>query len=831
MSNSSLNPKRLKDLRLAGFKALEGEVHIPLDGDVVLIYGPNGSGKTSILSAIEWALTGAVGDLASFKRDYPGCLRHTSHTGQTWVSLAYADSEGVEHTATQALQAGVDEPGTLTEAQLSRWFVERCYLSQTRLGRLLEAHQNKSSSTQSEFVRFLTALLGLDWVDNLVTGLEKSARADTLQASFGVLRDLDKRITQAEVHFKTTAQEVQGLADDVGERVAAIASMLDQSGFGDCEHRISSVPVEEATAYIVNDLALRVAASESLARGEMKAMQRRVGLARALAAEAETYAGTTGDVEELQSELTGALEDQKSDLSAISLVWQAIESGLPGLRASNLQVADQPVVEFPPYSQCHSLLSQAERDLRQQAQEAASLGALSESLGKTVSELECTIASAEAPASESLTRLEEQSRLLAQIVGVISGTVCPVCERDFSEVSDRPLAESVRDRLATLGTQVEGWRVEIELRVAAMANLEKARQELAVVSRRRSDMEDPEALGKRLHDTTARLSQLAGVEAKWVAYEDRLKHVKSLASRLEAALNASAQMRDLLSRLDQMSSDSGIALIQIDSKARFEEFLSRTQAACATAERRASSISELGAAVTGLARISEEVATAKANLEEAAGSLAALKEHKAATDELSAEAKLVFQRAGRMRADAVERLFSQEFNRIWADMFARLAADEKFIPSGTLKLLRNRLQFDLQAKVPNADDCYSLASILSAGNLNTAALTLFLTLHLMEEPLMPLVILDDPVQSMDDVHLLNFASLLRGLSRDAGRQVVVAVHERALFEYLKAELHPSAPNRSMIAVEISPATDPARSRIQSSQYAWEGDSLAFAASS
>lgn len=39
------------------------------------------------------------------------------------------------------------------------------------------------------------------------------------------------------------------------------------------------------------------------------------------------------------------------------------------------------------------------------------------------------------------------------------------------------------------------------------------------------------------------------------------------------------------------------------------------------------------------------------------------------------------------------------------------------------------------------------AAMLSTGNLNTAALTLFLALHLSVKPQLPWLILDDPVQS------------------------------------------------------------------------------------
>jgi len=49
-------------------------------------------------------------------------------------------------------------------------------------------------------------------------------------------------------------------------------------------------------------------------------------------------------------------------------------------------------------------------------------------------------------------------------------------------------------------------------------------------------------------------------------------------------------------------------------------------------------------------------------------------------------------------------------------------------------------------------------TMLSAGNLNTAAFTLFLALHLTVTPKIPWLLIDDPVQSMDEVHISQFAT-------------------------------------------------------------------------
>ncbi|GMA74929.1 hypothetical protein GCM10025880_13460 [Methylorubrum aminovorans] len=92
--------------------------------------------------------------------------------------------------------------------------------------------------------------------------------------------------------------------------------------------------------------------------------------------------------------------------------------------------------------------------------------------------------------------------------------------------------------------------------------------------------------------------------------------------------------------------------------------------------------------------------------------------------------------------------------------------------------------------------------MLSAGNLNTAALTLFLALHLSVDARLPCLVIDDPVQSMDEVHIAQFAALLRTFSKQMRRQVVIAVHERSLFDYLALELSPAFEGDRLYVIEL-----------------------------
>lgn len=157
-----------------------------------------------------------------------------------------------------------------------------------------------------------------------------------------------------------------------------------------------------------------------------------------------------------------------------------------------------------------------------------------------------------------------------------------------------------------------------------------------------------------------------------------------------------------------------------------------------------------------------------------------------------------------VRGDIIRREFNDRLNRLWRDLFIRLAPNEPFVPAFKIpEVTTHRLQPRLITEHRGGGSGGTPGAMLSAGNLNTAALTLFIALHLTVPAQRPWMILDDPVQSMDDVHIANFAALLRILAKEHGRQVMIAVHDRHLFEYLRLELSPAYPEDSLLALELS----------------------------
>lgn len=71
---------RLTSMTLSNFRGFTGEQTVDLDGDVVIVSGPNGTGKTTLLDALQWLMVG----------DVPRLRRAALTTNEDVVSSRYA---------------------------------------------------------------------------------------------------------------------------------------------------------------------------------------------------------------------------------------------------------------------------------------------------------------------------------------------------------------------------------------------------------------------------------------------------------------------------------------------------------------------------------------------------------------------------------------------------------------------------------------------------------------------------------------------------------------------------------------------------------------------
>jgi DNA repair exonuclease SbcCD ATPase subunit len=347
-------------------------------------------------------------------------------------------------------------------------------------------------------------------------------------------------------------------------------------------------------------------------------------------------------------------------------------------------------------------------------------------------------------------RSEQLTQLAALAIPLLAET-CPVCEQD---INPSQIAQSLQKRASDSGDLLALREAANRAETIVREAEEKHRQaetESSAVSTRRKQVT---ALAER--DQTAATSLLAGLR--------RLTTVGLAVS--ETPQEERIALEDALPTLEAL----GQAL---------ERLLTTLQLAPAEDERRR---------LEGdLASLKELEATRRVRTEELA-----LRQ----TEAKSLQDATVNSRVGvgSRRVEALRPLI--------ADIYSRLDPH----PSFTLldvehDVYRARGTMTAVAKDPTTGRSANPVLVFSSSQANIAALSYFLALGWAAgEAGLPFVLLDDPLQSMDDVNVLGFSDLCRFIRTD--RQFVISTHERRFAGLLERKLAPRSADESTLLISF-----------------------------
>ena len=787
---------RIQSVTVRDFRSIRGSITVELDAPVVLIHAPNGVGKTSLLSALELALTGEVPSLQRVEPDYLSHLVHKK-ANQAKVSVEVAGLDQLAKTSDLTITDEGIEGEPLLAKPLGRFYSERCYLAQAALGRLLEIYQHLDGlRSDSPLTQFVKELLGLDQLEALIDGLHASGDVRRFRTPVPLLHETrdDIRRLQSEIEVQHTelaqlAQDIRTLEDRLKETLKPLGDRLDEqvAAPASLTAALQSNPEDEALLNLA-----RIRRDLMITREQWQALSSDGGAAERSAIEDEARSDRAS-VDQWRAGPGQRLDDLLQGLDSLFP-----DLTLPGATNPELARSTAARAVAKELDRITAVLSQDTLDTNRAAELEAELN---RAQARTKSlDIQLLNLSADAGAL---------AQTLAALVPHVHTEDCPVCGRDFSEISKKSLRAQLSDRISEL-TQSAG-RLEMLSRerataTTAIATLNRERNQLE--SRRISDETRNQLKTRRarLDESTRLLSDLASDVSQGMA--------------LFARATASARKLDELRSRDLRATTLRMSLaaltgrlpVPLDPEQPIDTTLSALQASLNQQEERLTNrqsvrkngLSQLEA-LTSLHRRHRHLQNTLGNNIARCERLVAAKDE---ADKRIASARELARRARDVRVGITRRVFNDSLNTLWRDLFVRLAPDEPFVPAFALpQASDSSVEAVLETIYRAGGKGGNPRAMLSAGNLNTAALTLFLALHLSVTKQLPWLIIDDPVQSMDEVHVSQFAALLRTLSKSHDRQIILAMHERPLFDYLALELSPAYLNDRLVTIELGQAPD------------------------
>lgn len=661
-------------IEIEKFRGFADRQRIDLDASVVVLWGANGTGKTSFFDAVQWLLVGSVDRLEAWRirRNAEHIVnRYSVDSGEpasvaaglrvdgrrvelrrsgrySASQLEWRDEKGVhyEDDAESMLAAALTPVGRMS---LKRSLLSSGLLQQDVIREVLEDKPNQR-------YEHLAAILGLNSIANFPAAAKK--RADRLAAEADGARksyaDLESTIRQRNERAGTLKQRVVAAPDRAGIQARIL----------ECLERHEAL------------LELRIA----------------LPLGPAEAADLRNAAGATAEL------LTG-LDDDRPESPDLGAKLSSSELGkfkaATETAAKILETAEQEVAE-------------AERQYREE-----------QSLSDRMSRL----------AREALPLLGEN---------------CPVCSQEIvaNEVHEHlqvlvdqgsPELQVLEERLKAARARAEELSKDASNAAASLLSAERTEKQIA-------DFESAaEAWRRRVGDVLDRHATLIAFPTKSAVIAGDSVALRALSSALGELAKAAA---DLHAALNWAPEVAPLAAVQDE-------------------------IDELQDRAT---KAREKASDASA---------------------LEDEARALQRAAVRAAAQLTEERFDV-LRPVIQDIYGRLD------PHPTFRGLRFAVEVYREKGIASPevlDDQAAVGAdpllIFSSSQANVVALSAFLALGWAAgDDAMPFLLLDDPLQSLDDVNSLGFADLCRHMR--ARRQLIVSTHDERLASLLERKLAPRA---------------------------------------
>ena len=811
---------RLKSIELQDFRNFSDKVFVPLDSEVVLISGPNGAGKTSLISAIEIALTGTVRDLERFEADYPGCLINVA-AGSASITLNV-----VSESAPLSIDADVIKSSVRTSAPLSaedkEYFSSRSYLSQSRLQKILDVYETFDDEGLGG-VGFLKSIFGNQVLDEVIAGLSVFKNNRSVANNSNFYADAEEQLGAVSSKIDTNKSMLKQLDVDMLGLIAKSKVMLEP--FRDSHEEEIELSGSLDSIDFWTEKAKTITAKHH-PRTQLRYYE---GMQAELQAAINTLKESGGQEELSQLDLLRSrLETLGQKLESIGISVSAFVSSA---ETEFEKLAVYPYLDEKP-DLMHRRAIVLQETLRRRLVEVETERQRARELRDELKSFEALHNSLTASIRDNenvLYNLEEKAGIageLTRILEHIKNDECPVCARDFGELNKGSLAEFVSARIGELGLNAGSMEHCREQLSELRSKRELLDAQIKSMNTQLAGMLESEEHTDQLHVVLSSLidrygsleARIAELQAGHEELAELRASISAIKSRLVLKENTLNSVLELADRIGVKISDTELTEFWAPVFDKLAGLIDETEGRVELLDRLTVSLEEL----TNVAGKADRLRRELDELTRRKASLARRLEQAENTIQV---ARSIRQKAVTTKENIYKTVFGVALNKLYADIFTRLVSTERFVPAmkEPTKDRWGTLTSGVRALLSGKEKFENARAVLSAGNISTAALSLFITLNLMEEPRHSILILDDPVQSMDDIKVTQLARTLKTISRDHGRQVIMSIHERPLFDSLSLEMRPRNVNETLLTVEME--TDGTSVSIDSDIVEWESDAV------
>lgn len=791
---------RIRSVRLQGIRGFNKPEEIALSEGITVLHGQNGSGKSSILQAIEWGVTGVIPSMkgGDFTRE-DAIVNLFTPSKKASVEISLGDSgqpiaiqrtrkRGTKTaTGKQPLEVKVgdqfyqdDEAAVELEKVLGLSldeFSKTKYLHQETIREVLEAKPEERSQAIDKLlgtfqVREFANTINVDrgikasvkrlnetaesirrekilFVQNLRRALDetragllgKGFKEDdlTLSAAFRGIEDAKTGVIELVTRFKAKPQSIQGgqlNSESLSETNRALTSQL---------NALDRTRLEEVARIQKRKLHIQVSAKRY---GEVYI---RLGtMKNSNEAEAES------SIAALEEELSGMLAKMRALNEKITV--------LPHIRSAYIDASSK-------IEEAQGAISAINTDY----------GSQEEMYSKIIQSRE-----EQRRIQAELSKLSSQQRLIALAIDQLKLTkaqTCPVCSQGIDN------EELVKSLQTSVNQDLQKTAQELHAQEKAVKNnektLEEKKGELETLTKSMANLEQAFAKSKLALEAIIPCFEALDLEEVSKGWRTELAGLSGeetgLRSRISELREAQSQLKQLKAELNQLGDE---LQNETSSKAEGQSLVEEAEKLVAALDSDIivySDSSQVDTIRDKLQRLSDTISYLKEEekLEAAEKELPVIEEQIRALGERTASLQALGGSLESIRQIAAE--YGKEAS------LKQLERLEDEI-NGYYSTIQGhpyftRLKFDIEKEDPLI---YSIKAIsdqeatyiptrFSTAQLNATALSIFISNASQQTGNLPLMFLDDPTQSMDPAHKETFAKLIANLTPRL--QIIVATED------------------------------------------------------